>query len=60
MTPAPLARRERLLQHPPGCERVDRLAMQPGQQVRRVQHLGVVLAVRRAGGPDGLREQLPS
>ncbi|MFF4875488.1 hypothetical protein [Micromonospora sp. NPDC000668] len=24
-----------------------------------MQHLGVVLAVRRAGGTDGLREQLP-
>jgi hypothetical protein len=57
--PTPLARRERLLQQPAGGERVVRLPVQPCQQVRGVQHLGVILAVRRAGGFDGLREQLP-
>ncbi|SIM45766.1 hypothetical protein SAMN04489832_0073 [Micromonospora cremea] len=57
--PAPLARGERLLQQSAGGERVVGLPVQPGQQVRGVQHLGVVLAVRRAGGSDGLREQLP-
>ncbi|PYC76128.1 hypothetical protein C7C45_01115 [Micromonospora arborensis] len=57
--PAPLARRERLLQHPAGGEQVVRLAVQPGQQVRGVQHLGVVGGVRRGSGSDGLREQLP-
>lgn len=56
--PAPLARGERLLQHPAGGERVVRLPVQPGQEVRGVQHLGVVFPVRRAGGSDGLREQL--
>ncbi|GGO14307.1 hypothetical protein GCM10011576_25240 [Micromonospora parathelypteridis] len=59
MLPAPLARRERLLQHTAGGERIVRLAVQPGQQVCGVQHLGVVDAVRRGSGSDGLREQLP-
>ncbi|GAA2193439.1 hypothetical protein GCM10009848_53520 [Micromonospora lupini] len=59
VVPAPLARREGLLQHPAGGKRVVRLAVQAGQQVRGVQHLGMVLAVRRTGGPDGVREQLP-
>ena len=59
MIPAPLTRRERLLQDPAGGERVVRLPVQTGKQVRRVQHLGVVLAKRRTGGLDGLREQLP-
>ncbi|GAB3939329.1 hypothetical protein GCM10027614_21310 [Micromonospora vulcania] len=57
--PAPLARREGLLQHPAGGERILRLPVQSGKQVRGVQHFGVILAVRRAGGSDGLREQLP-
>lgn len=57
--PAPFARRERLLQHPTRGERVVRLPVQPCQQVPGVQHLGMVVAVRRGSGSDGLREQLP-
>ena len=44
-----LARRVRLLQHPPGGGRVVGLAVHPRQQVGGAQHLRVVLAVR---GPD--------
>ncbi|SCG44091.1 hypothetical protein GA0070609_1424 [Micromonospora echinaurantiaca] len=54
--PAALARGERLLQHPAGGARVVRLTVQPGQQVRCVEHIRVVFAVRRSGGPDGLGE----
>ncbi|RAO04171.1 hypothetical protein ONO23_03156 [Micromonospora noduli] len=57
--PAALARRERLLQHPAGGEGVVPLPVQPCQQVRGVQHLGMVVTVRRGSGFDGLREQLP-
>lgn len=57
--PTPLARRESLLQHAAGGKWVVRLPVQPGQQVRGVQHLGVVDAVRRGSGSDGLRKQLP-
>lgn len=57
--PPPLTRRERLLQHPAGAERIIRLAVEPRQQMRGVQHLGVIVGVRRGRGPDSLREQLP-
>ncbi len=57
--PTPLARRERLLQHPARGERVVPLPVQSCQQMGGVQHLGVVVAERRGSGLDGLREQVP-
>lgn len=54
--PAALARGERLLQHPPGGAWVVRLTVQPGQQVRRVEQVRVIFAVRRSGGPDDVGE----
>lgn len=57
--PPPFARGERLLQHPAGGERIVRLAVQPCQQVRGVQHLRVIIGVRRGRGAGSLREQLP-
>ncbi|GLZ62308.1 hypothetical protein Misp05_58840 [Micromonospora sp. NBRC 107095] len=57
--PAPLARRERLLQDPAGGRRVVPLPVQPRQQMRGVQHLRMIVTVRRRSGFDSLREQVP-
>lgn len=52
--PAMLTRGVRLLEHPTRGERVVGLPVQPGQQVRGVEHVRVVFPVRRAGRLDNL------
>ena len=46
-----------LLQHPAGRGRVVRLPVQPGQQVRTAQQVGMVLPVRRPDRLDRVGEQ---
>lgn len=48
--PEAFTRRERLLRHPAGGARVTRLPVQLCQEVRGVQHLGMIRSVRRRMG----------
>ncbi|GGM58013.1 hypothetical protein GCM10011608_48710 [Micromonospora sonchi] len=58
MRPPALTGGERLLQDPTGRTRIVCLPMQPSQQVRGAEHVGMILAERRASGLDRVGQQV--